>query len=1080
MHVTSVFFVCLLFMLASKGETTNTNSSDQLVFQHFHAAQIHKHNVFLSFRGLDIRDGFLAHLIEALSQKNITFFVDDKIIKGDEIAESLVEAIETSSISLVIFSENYASSSWCLDEIVKIVECREEKGQVLLPVFYKVDPTIVRHQNGTYVIEFAEHEKKYSSSRVQRWRSALKKSSAISGFHSSNYVNEAELIKEIVKNVLKRLDHVRQFSSKQLVGVGKQISRVESLLEEDSQNVRVIGIWGVHGIGKTTIAHVIYDRLYSEYDGSYFKAEVRKEWGTHGDVYLKKDLLSNVLGKKDLKIDTQYGLPYFVERRLRRMKVLIVLDDVNDPHQLETLIGNLDLYGKGSKIIITTDDKQVLTKMVAAKDIYYVKPLDTNDSLSLFSLHAFEQNQTYEMEYYELSKMIVKYANGIPLVLKILGQHLHGQDKSIWKKKLKTLKKAPIKYVHDIIKLNYNDLDRHEQMIFLDIACFFDGLHLKVDDLNLLLNDGGYSIGFELEKLKNKDLITISPDDVVSMHNIIQESAWQIVREESNYDVGHQSHLLDPSDIYEVLENNKGTNAIRSISTELSIIDDLKINPKVFSKMNRLQYLDIKSKGYNFYVFLQFPLNLYLPQGLESLPNDLKYLRWSYYPLESLPFKFTAEKLVVLNLQYSQVRKLWHEEKDVMNLKDLILSSSLNLVELPDLSKAKNLATIDLRACVRLTSIHPSVFSLNKLEKLDLSECFSLTNLKSNIHSSSIRYLSLAGCTALEEFSVTSKEMVILNLEFTGIRKLPSSIGLQKKLEKLILSHTYIENLPKSIKHLSMLRHLELQNCSNLQSLPRLPSSLITLDVSGCVTLEDVTFPSISLQMSKENKTRVAFWNCLKLDQHSLKEIELNAQINMIKLAHKQISTSGDEHDYDAQGTYVYPGSSVPKWMIYRTKSDSMIVDLSFVNHSSDQLAFIFCFIIPQIKSRGSILRFNISVDSEDENIQLYFDRPSLGIKSDHVYLTYDQGLSRYLNSRLKNHSNFKIKVTMESGTPISGYMVEMLLRGVGVSPLNSSQYLNFIQHMEIITEGPIYLQSRVVHILFTICIGLVIGFLCY
>ncbi|CAK8560417.1 unnamed protein product [Lathyrus sativus] len=1074
MRVISIFFFSLLFTLTLKARATNTNSSYPSTFQPFHVPQTQKHDIFISFRGTDIRHGFLANLVEALCQKKITFFIDNKLIKGDEIAESLVQAIEIASISLVIFSENYASSSWCLDELVKIVECREKKGQVLLPVFYKVDPRIVRHQNGSYGSDFDEHDMKYSSSKVQRWRYALKKAADVNGFHSSNYLNDAELIKEIVKNVLKRLDQVRQFSSKHLVGIGKQISQLESLLQLDSQDVRVIGIWGMNGIGKTTIAEVMYDTLSSEYEGSYFKAEVRKEWRTHGHLYLKKDLYSTLLGEQDLKIDTQHGLPYFVERRLRRMKVLVVLDAVNDPQQLEILIGNLDWFGKGSRIIVTTDDKQVLAKMVAGKDIYEVKALNSDDSLSLFNLHAFEQNQTYEMEYYDLSKKIVRYANGIPLVLRLFGLHLHGQDKSIWKSKLKKLKKAPVKKVHDIIKLNYNDLDRHEQMMLLDIACFLEGLHLKVDDITLLLNDQGDSMGFKLERLKRKALITISPDDVVSMHNIIRETAWEIVREESNNDPGHQSHLLDPSDIYEVLENNKGSKAIRSIATDLSIIKDLKLNPEVFSKMNKLRYLDIYSKG-DYYTFRQFPQKLYLPQGLESLPNELKYLRWAYYPLESLPSEFTAENLVVLNLQCSKVKKLWQEEKDVVNLKELILTLSSNLVELPDLSRAKNLATVDLRSCVQLTSIHPSVFSLNKLEKLDLGGCFSLTSLKSNIHLSSLRYLSLAGCIALEEFSVTSKEMVYLNLEFTGIRKLPSSIGLQKKLKKLLLSHINIENLPKSIRHLSMLRHLELRNCWNLQSLPRLPLSLVTLDASGCVSLENVTFPSTSLQILKENKTRVAFWNCLKLDQHSLKEIELNAQINMMKLAHKQISASSDDHDYDAQGTYVYPGSSVPKWLVYRTKSDSMTIDLSFVNHFSDQLAFIFCFIVPQIESKGFILRFNIRVDGEDENIQVYLDRPGLGIKSNHVYLMYDQGLSRYLNSLMKYQSKFRIKVTLESRTPISGHMRAMLLRGIGVSPINSSQYLNFIQHMEIIDEGTTYLPRGVIYMLFTVYIGLLI-----
>ena len=147
--------------------------------------QIHKYDVFVSFRGPDIREVFLPHLIKAFSQKKIIYFVDYKLTKGNEISQSLFEAIETSLISLVIFSQNFASSSWCLDELVKVVECREKDGNILLPVFYKVDPTIVRHQNGIYADAFAEHKQKYDSTVVHRWRSALKKSANINGFHTS-------------------------------------------------------------------------------------------------------------------------------------------------------------------------------------------------------------------------------------------------------------------------------------------------------------------------------------------------------------------------------------------------------------------------------------------------------------------------------------------------------------------------------------------------------------------------------------------------------------------------------------------------------------------------------------------------------------------------------------------------------------------------------------------------------------------------------------------------------------------------------------------------------------------------------
>jgi hypothetical protein len=110
----------------------------------------------------------------------------------------------------------------------------------------------------------------------------------------------------------------------------------------DSKDVRAIGIWGMPGIGKTTIAEEVYNRQRSKYDACYFKAKVREEWRRHGSMNLKNELFSTLLGQQDLKIYTAHGLPDFVDQswRFPRIKVLVVLDDVNDQQQLEILIGS--------------------------------------------------------------------------------------------------------------------------------------------------------------------------------------------------------------------------------------------------------------------------------------------------------------------------------------------------------------------------------------------------------------------------------------------------------------------------------------------------------------------------------------------------------------------------------------------------------------------------------------------------------------------------------------------------------------------------------------------------------------------
>ena len=141
---------------------------------------------FLSFRGEDTRDGFTGHLYNALSLQGIHTFIDDKIPRGEQISAELIKTIESSMISIIVFSENYASSTWCLDELVKIVECRKN-DQLVRPIFYNVDPSEVRGQKGKYGEALAKHEEKFKDNgKVQSWRKALCETANISGWHYKN------------------------------------------------------------------------------------------------------------------------------------------------------------------------------------------------------------------------------------------------------------------------------------------------------------------------------------------------------------------------------------------------------------------------------------------------------------------------------------------------------------------------------------------------------------------------------------------------------------------------------------------------------------------------------------------------------------------------------------------------------------------------------------------------------------------------------------------------------------------------------------------------------------------------------
>ncbi|XP_057424054.1 disease resistance protein SUMM2-like [Lotus japonicus] len=148
-----------------------------------------RYQIFLSFRGDDTRYSFTGSLYDALCREGFKTFMDDGGLEGgDQISQTLITAIEASRLSIIVLSENYAKSAWCLDELVKIVECMKTKNQLVWPIFYKVEPSDVRYQKNSYGEAMVAHENRFvnDSEKIQRWRLALFEVAGLSGMAYCN------------------------------------------------------------------------------------------------------------------------------------------------------------------------------------------------------------------------------------------------------------------------------------------------------------------------------------------------------------------------------------------------------------------------------------------------------------------------------------------------------------------------------------------------------------------------------------------------------------------------------------------------------------------------------------------------------------------------------------------------------------------------------------------------------------------------------------------------------------------------------------------------------------------------------